>query len=77
MSASSTGCRPGDERPVIDVDGFVGEVHGNDKQGAGYGYTGKLGYHPSSRPAPPPTRCFTSERLVVLAHRAASVASGI
>jgi len=25
---------------------FVGEVHGYAKQGAAYGYTRKLGYHP-------------------------------
>ncbi len=25
---------------------FVGEVHGYQKQGAAYGYTRKLGYHP-------------------------------
>ena len=34
------------ERLVVDVDSFVGEVYGHDKQGAGYGYTHKLGYHP-------------------------------
>ena len=31
---------------MIDVDSFVGEVHGYDKQGASFGYTGKRGYHP-------------------------------
>ena len=31
---------------MIDVDSFVGEVHGYKKQGAAYGYTRKLGYHP-------------------------------
>ena len=31
---------------VIDVDSFVGEVHGYQKQGASYGYTRKRGYHP-------------------------------
>jgi Transposase DDE domain group 1 len=31
---------------VIDIDTFVGEVHGYRKQGASYGYTKKLGYHP-------------------------------
>ena len=40
------GAGPGDERLVIDVDSFVGEVHGSAKQGAGYGYTRQLGYHP-------------------------------
>ena len=31
---------------MIDIDSFVGEVHGEQKQGAGYGYTRQLGYHP-------------------------------
>jgi hypothetical protein len=31
---------------VIDVDSFVGEVCGRLKQGAAYGYTRLLGYHP-------------------------------
>jgi len=44
--AWQAGAGPGSERLVIDVDSFVGEVHGHAKQGAGYGYTRKLGYHP-------------------------------
>ncbi|MGH2903259.1 MAG: IS1380 family transposase [Solirubrobacteraceae bacterium] len=44
--AWSAGAGPGSERLVIDIDSFVGEVHGHTKQGAGYGYTGQLGYHP-------------------------------
>ena len=44
--AWSAGAGPGGERLVIDIDSFVGEVHGDDKQGAGFGYTGELGYHP-------------------------------
>jgi len=40
------GAGPGSERLVIDVDSFVGEVHGYDKQGASFGYTHKRGYHP-------------------------------
>jgi len=31
---------------VIDIDSFVGEVSGYQKQGAAYGYTSQLGYHP-------------------------------
>jgi hypothetical protein len=31
---------------VIDLDSFIGEVHGYEKQGAGYGYTRTYGYHP-------------------------------
>jgi hypothetical protein len=44
--AWQAGAGPGKARLVIDVDSFVGEVHGHRKQGAGYGYTRKLGYHP-------------------------------
>jgi len=44
--AWSAGAGPGEERLVIDIDSFVGEVHGYDKQSAGFGYTGELGYHP-------------------------------
>jgi hypothetical protein len=40
------GAGPGADRLVIDVDSFVGEVCGRLKQGAGYGYTRVLGYHP-------------------------------
>jgi hypothetical protein len=40
------GAGPGDGRLVIDVDSFVGEVCGYQKQGAGYGYTRLFGYHP-------------------------------
>ena len=40
------GAGPGDERLVVDVDSFVGEVHGYAKQGAAYGYTHQRGYHP-------------------------------
>jgi len=45
--AWAAGAGPGEGMPlVIDIDSFVGEVHGYQKQGAGYGYTRKLGYHP-------------------------------
>ena len=44
--AWQAGAGPGDGRLVIDVDSFVGEVCGRLKQGAAYGYTGLLGYHP-------------------------------
>ena len=77
MSASSTGCSPracrrawaagagpGDERLVVDVDSFVGEVYGYDKQGAGYGYTHKRGYHPIVA-----TRAGTGEVLHIRARK--------
>ena len=41
-----TGAGPGDGRLVVDVDSFIGEVHGYQKQGAGFGYTKQRGYHP-------------------------------
>lgn len=44
--AWKAGAGPGADRLVIDVDSFVGEVCGRLKQGAGYGYTRVLGYHP-------------------------------
>jgi hypothetical protein len=58
--AWQAGAGPGEARLVIDIDSFVGEVHGHRKQGAGYGYTGKLGYHPLLA-----TRSDTSEVLHV------------
>ena len=44
--AWAAGAGPGQERLVVDVDSFVGEVHGHAKQGASFGYTHKRGYHP-------------------------------
>jgi len=44
--AWQAGAGPGEDRLVIDIDSFVGEVCGRLKQGAAYGYTKLLGYHP-------------------------------
>jgi Transposase DDE domain group 1 len=44
--AWAAGAGPGDGRLVVDVDSFVGEVHGYAKQGAAFGYTRQRGYHP-------------------------------
>ena len=44
--AWKAGAGPGAGRLVVDVDSFVGEVCGRLKQGAAYGYTHLLGYHP-------------------------------
>ena len=44
--AWKAGAGPGERRLVIDVDSFVGEVCRRLKQGAAYGYTRLLGYHP-------------------------------
>jgi hypothetical protein len=40
------GAGPGDGPMTIDADSTICEVHGHHKQGASYGYTRKLGYHP-------------------------------
>lgn len=44
--AWKAGAGPGAGRLVVDVDSFIGEVCGYQKQGTGYGYTKQLGYHP-------------------------------
>ena len=44
--AWEVGAGPGEGPLVVDIDSFVGEVCGYQKQGACYGYTKKLGYHP-------------------------------
>lgn len=44
--AWQAGAGPGDGRLIVDVDSFVGQVHGDEKQGSAYGYTKVLGYHP-------------------------------
>jgi len=58
--AWQAGAGPGEERLVIDLDSFVGEVHGCAKQGACYGYTRERGYHPLLA-----TRAGTDETLHV------------
>src|SRR4051794_689300 len=54
------GAGPGKARLVVDIDSFIGEVYGHAKQGAGYGYTQRRGYHPLLA-----TRADTSEVLHV------------
>jgi hypothetical protein len=44
--AWEAGAGPGELPLVVDIDSFIGEVCSEQKQGAGYGYTKKLGYHP-------------------------------
>ena len=47
VNAWSAGAGPAqDEDLVVDLDSSVAEVYGKEKQGASYGYTGVLGYHP-------------------------------
>jgi hypothetical protein len=68
--AWQAGAGPGDRQLVVDVDSFVGEVYGYDKQGAGYGYTRKRGYHPIIA-----TRAGTGEVLHIRARRLSLFAS--
>jgi hypothetical protein len=44
--AWAAGAGPGDGPMTMDLDSTVCEVHGHHKQGAAYGYTHTLGYHP-------------------------------
>ena len=44
--AWAAGAGPGAARLVVDLDSFVGAVHGYRKQGAAFGYTRQRGYHP-------------------------------
>jgi hypothetical protein len=44
--AWAAGAGPGDGPLTVDVDSTICEVHGYHKQGACYGYTRTLGYHP-------------------------------
>ncbi|MBV6509482.1 MAG: IS1380 family transposase ISNml1 [Acidimicrobiales bacterium] len=44
--ARSLGAGPDDKAMTTDVDSTICEVHGKAKQGAAYGYTKVLGYHP-------------------------------
>jgi hypothetical protein len=62
--AWAAGAGPGEEALTVDVDSFVGEVHGYDKQGASFGYTGKRGYHPILA-----TRAETGEVLHIRARK--------
>lgn len=62
--AWSAGAGPGDQRLIVDVDSFVGEVYGHDKHGASFGYTHKRGYHPLLA-----TRAGTGEVLHIRARK--------
>ena len=44
--AWAAGAGPGDDPLIVDLDSTICEVHGKKKQGAAYGYTHQLGYHP-------------------------------
>ena len=71
--AWAAGAGPGDGPLVVDVDSTICEVHGYHKQGACYGYTHRLGYHPLLA-----TRADTGEVLHARLRRgAANTARGI
>ena len=40
------GAGPGAERLIVDVDSFIGQAYGKQKEGVGFGYTRQRGYHP-------------------------------
>ncbi len=44
--AWAAGAGPGEAAMTMDLDSTVCQVHGHAKQGAAYGYTHRLGYHP-------------------------------
>ena len=58
--AWSLGAGPGEAPMTIDIDSTICEVHGSQKEGAGYGYTKVLGFHPLLA-----TRADTGETLHV------------
>ena len=62
------GRRTGGGPLVVDVDSTICEVHGYHKQGACYGYTHRLGYHPLLA-----TRADTGEVLHARLRRAGAV----
>lgn len=68
--AWEAGAGPGAEPMTMDLDSTICEVHGHHKQGAAYGYTKELGYHPLLA-----TRADTGEILHVR-QRKGSAASG-
>ena len=68
-----SGVGPGDTALVIDLDSTICEVHGHAKQGASYGYTRRLGYHPLLA-----TRAGTGEVLFARMRRgSANTARGV
>ncbi|MCH7670508.1 MAG: IS1380 family transposase [Acidobacteria bacterium] len=68
--AWTAGAGPGNEAMTIDLDSTICEVHGTQKQGAAYGYTKVLGYHPLIA-----TRADTGE-ILHIRQRKGSAGSG-
>ena len=65
--AWAAGAGPGAARLVIDVDSFIGEVFGYQKQGAGFGYTKVRGFDPILA-----TRAGTGEVLQIRLRKGAA-----
>src|ERR1019366_4989482 len=65
--AWALGAGTGEDRLVVDLDSTICEVSGKEKQGAGYGYTHRLGYHPLLA-----TRAATGEVLHARMRKGAS-----
>lgn len=71
--AWAAGAGPGEGPLIVDLDSTICEVHGKQKQAAGYGYTKQLGYHPLLA-----TRAGTGEVLFARMRRgSANTARGI
>ncbi|MCP4329097.1 MAG: IS1380 family transposase [Alphaproteobacteria bacterium] len=71
--AWAAGAGPGDGPLIVDLDSTICEVHGKQKQAAGYGYTRRLGYHPLLA-----TRAGTGEVLLARMRRgSANTARGV
>ena len=71
--AWKAGAGPGNKPLVVDLDSTICEVHGKQKQAAGYGYTRVLGYHPLLA-----TRAGTGEVLFARMRRgSANTARGV
>jgi hypothetical protein len=58
--AWAAGAGPGAGRLVVDVDSFIGEVHGHAKQGAAFGYSKLWAITRCWPRAPTPARCCRS-----------------
>ncbi len=71
--AWAAGAGPGDGPLIVDLDSTICEVHGKQKQAAGYGYTKRLGYLPLLA-----TRAGTGEVLFARMRRgSANTARGV
>jgi hypothetical protein len=68
-AAWAAGAGLGDAQLTIDIDSSICEVYGYDKDGAGYGYTHVLGYHPMLATGPTPAKSSIAGNAGVGQHR--------